>query len=210
MSTPFRRLALAAAFGLTVTAAWAADKEFRPGPADRYPSRQSQNDVTVAVRAYHDPERAATAFGKTDPYKHGVLPVLVVVTNGGKNPVSLAGMKPRFVQGRNEGVEPISGDDLAYFNPKGAQPRQNPSMIPGIPGVTRPKVKRGPLARPEIVERQFKAPVVAPGETASGFFYYHVGRDRDPLSGATIYLSGLRDMTSGQELFYFEISLEEE
>ena len=70
-------------------------------------------------------------------------------------------------------------------------------------------MKKGPLAKPEIVDRQFKAPVVAPGETVSGFFYYFVGTSRDPLVDSTIYMTGLKNMQSNQELFFFEIPLAE-
>jgi hypothetical protein len=187
----------------------AADEVFKPQTADRYPSKQSQADVTIAVRAYHTPERQEAAFDKADPWKYGVLPVLVVITNQGQAPISLANFQARFVQGRGEGVEPTSGDDLVYFNPKGAQPRDKPPFVRNIPGVSRPKVKKGPLAKPEIMDRQFKAPVVAPGETASGFFYYFVGAESDPLKDSTIYMSGLKNMQTSQDLFYFEIPLAE-
>ena len=106
-------------------------------------------------------------------------------------------------------LEPTTGDNLQFFNPKGAQPREKPRYIPNLPGLNRPKAKKGPLAKPEIVDRQFKAPVVAPGETVSGFFYYFVGTDRDPLVGSTIYMSGLKNMQTNQDLFYFEIPLAE-
>ncbi|MCB1021915.1 MAG: hypothetical protein H6509_03630 [Bryobacterales bacterium] len=196
--------------GLAVGAVVAAETSFQAQTADRYPSKQSQAGVTVAVRAYHEPaEREKSAFEKTDPWKYGVLPVLVVITNQGDAPIALQNLQARFVQGRGEGVDPTSGDDLQYFNPNGAQPRQKPSYIPGIPGVNRPKVKKGPLAKQEIIDRQFKAPVVAPGQTASGFFYYFVGRDQDPLKGSTIYMSGLKNMQTGQDLFYFEVPLAE-
>jgi hypothetical protein len=192
-----------------VAGAVAADEMFKPQTADRYPSKQSQAGVTVAVRAYHTPDRQEAAFGKADPWKYGVLPVLVVITNEGEAPISLQNLQARFVQGRSEGLEPTSGDDLQYFNPKGAQPREKPKYIPNIPGMNRPKAKKGPLAKPEIVDRQFKAPIVAPRESASGFFYYFVGTERDPLEGSTIYLSGLKNMQTNQELFYFEIPLSE-
>ncbi len=188
----------------------AAETAFRAEPAERYASKQSQAGVTIAVRAYHQPdERQKSAFDKADPWKFGVMPVLMVVTNQGEAPISLEGVRALFVQGRADGLEATSGDDLQFFNPKGAQPRQKPSYIPGIPGLNRPKTKKGPLAKPEIVDRQFKAPVVAPGETVSGFFYYFVGKSRDPVEDSTLYITGLKNMQTNQELFFFEIPLTE-
>ena len=188
----------------------AAAESFAVQSADSYPAKQSQAGVTVAVRAYHEPaERQKSAFDKADPWKYGVMPVLVVVTNGGDVPIKLDNFQARFVQGRGEGLEATSGDDLQFFNPKGAQPRSKPRYIPSVPGLNRPKVKKGPLAKPEIVDRQFKAPVVAPGETVSGFFYYFVGTERDPLVNSTIYITGLKNMQTNQDLFYFEVPLAE-
>ena len=188
----------------------AADTDFQVQTADKYPAKQSQAGVTIAVRAYHEPAaRQDSAFDKADPWKYGVMPVLVVITNEGDAPIKLDNFQARFVQGRGEGLEATTGDDLQYFNPKGAQPRSKPRYIPNVPGLSRPKVKKGPLAKPEIVDRQFKAPVVAPGETVSGFFYYFVGKDRDPLVDSTIYMTGLQNMQTNQELFFFEIPLAE-
>ena len=45
-----------------------------------------------------------------------------------------------------------------------------------------------------------------PGETVSGFFYFDIGTGHDPLAGA-IYVAGLNNMSTGQDLFYFEIPL---
>ena len=188
----------------------AAESTFQAKPADTYPSKQSQAGVTIAVRAYHEPaERQDSAFDKANPWKYGVMPVLVVITNEGEAAIKLDNFQARFVQGRGEGLEATSGDNLQFFNPKGAQPRSKPRYIPNVPGLNRPKVKKGPLAKPEIVDRQFKAPVVAPGETVSGFFYYFVGTERDPLVDSTIYMTGLRNMQTNQDLFFFEIPLAE-
>jgi hypothetical protein len=182
----------------------AGDEGFQVKPAHEYTARQEQAGVTVAVKLYRSEEEQKEAFGKAQPYKYGFLPLLLVIANDGDHALGLDKLKVRFIDSRGEGLEPIPAEDLTYFNPKGHQPKDRPSYIP-IP-LGRPKVKKGPLAKPEITQREFTAPVVAPKTTVSGFFYYGAGTG--PLTGSAVYVSGIRDMTTGSDLFYFEIPLE--
>ena len=52
------------------------DTKFSPGPASSYPNQQTNDKVTLAAAVYDTEELAHTAFGKLDPNKYGVLPVL--------------------------------------------------------------------------------------------------------------------------------------
>lgn len=195
----------ASVFALSAVALLAAEA-FQVSPADAYTAKQSQADVTLAVKPYHTEALAKEAFGKGEPHKYGILPVLVVITNGGEAPIKIDKIHARYVPARSrEGIESITAQDLFFFNPKGHQPKQR--RIAGV-GITRPKVKKGPLSDPSYSDREFSVPVVLPGETAGGFFYFDVGTDRDPLAGAQIYVAGLNNMTTGQELFYFEVPLD--
>jgi hypothetical protein len=63
--------------------------------------------------------------------------------------------------------------------------------------------RKNPLAAPEITDRAFGAKVIAPGDSASGFFYF----EAKPESGDKLYVNGLRDARSGQDLLYFEFTL---
>ena len=189
---------------LSAVALFAAEG-FHVDPADTYASKQSQAGVTLAVKPYHTEALAKQAFGKGEPHKYGILPVLVVITNGGEAPIKLDKMHARYVPpGSREGIESITAQDLFFFNPKGHAPKQR--RIPGV-GTMGTKVKKGPLSRQEFSEREFAVPVLLPAETAGGFFYFDVGMDRNPLAGASIYVAGLNNMSTGQELFYFEVPL---
>jgi hypothetical protein len=182
-----------------------AAEGFHVDPADTYAAKQSQAGVTLAVKTYHTEALAKEAFGKGEPHKYGILPVLVVITNGGEAPIKLDKMHARFVPASSrEGIESITAQDLFFFNPKGHAPKQR--RIPGI-GSMGPKVKKGPLSQQEFSGREFSVPVLPPGETAGGFFYFDVGLEGDPLAGASIYVAGLDNMSTGQELFYFEVPI---
>src|SRR5579863_7669493 len=72
-------LSIAAALaGKLVTA---DDKRFAPKPASSYPGHQTQNGITIAAVPYTREDEVKAAFGKANPYKYGVLPILLVIQN---------------------------------------------------------------------------------------------------------------------------------
>ena len=198
---------LIAAVSVVFAAVIALPKEsFTTRAADKYPAKQAQADVVVAVKPYRVEKDVKAAFGKAKPYKHGVLPMLVVITNRSEHALGLDALKVRFITADREGLEPIPPEELAYLK-LDTKPKERPPYLPPVPGVWRPGVKKGPLAKPEFDQRAFKAPVVPPKSSVSGFFYYLTGNFPDPVPGSAIYLSGVKDLNTGKELFYFEISL---
>ena len=111
--------------------------------------------------------------------------------NGSDHALSLKDLKVRFITADREGLEPLTEEDLTYFQPS-TKPKERPAYLPPIPGLGGGRLKKGPLAKPEISQRAFKAPIVPPQSSASGFFYYMTGRDPDPVPGGSVYLSGVR------------------
>jgi hypothetical protein len=183
----------------------AADN-FRAGQASDYQNKQSQAGVTLAVKPFHTELLEQEVFDKSKPSKYGMLAVLVVVTNDGDAPIKIEGLHARYVRdGSRVGVDSMSAEDLFFYNPKGHAPKKK--RLPGLGNMTK-KVKKGPLSHPELAEREFSVPVVLPGETASGFFYFNVGLTRDPLDGASLYAAGMTNMSTGNPLFYFEVPLD--
>lgn len=161
-------------------------------------NKQTIAGVTIGVQAYNSETLAKTAFGKVDPYKHGILPLLVVMRNDSKKSVSLSEMVPQYVEGGRDKIEATPAGEVKYTqSPK--RPNMNPGPIPGIKFG-----KKNPLAAEEIEQRAFSAKMLPPGETASGFFYFRTGH----RNGSSFYLTGLKDAASGQELFFFEIAVD--
>src|SRR5438128_542456 len=108
----FKRLALV----LSIAAAFAADKEapFKAAPAASYPNHQTNEGITVGVDPYVSGEKIKTAFGKLDPYAYGVLPVLVVIQNDGKESIRLDRLKVSYVGPGNQRVEATPSRDVRY------------------------------------------------------------------------------------------------
>jgi hypothetical protein len=176
----FKRLALF----MSIAAAFAADKDtgsFKPAPAASFAHKQTNGAVTIGVDAYNSGDKVKTAFGKVDPYEHGLLPVLVVIQNDGNQAIRLDALK------------------VEYNGPDRPKVMNGPM---GKPKVLKPK--KNPLNEWEIEGRAFSAKMLPPGQSASGFFYFQTGL----RAGSTIYLNGLEEAGSGKQLLFFEIPLE--
>jgi hypothetical protein len=171
---------------------------FTPPALDSMNNKQTIEGVTIGVQAYNTESLARTAFGKLNPYQHGILPVLVVMRNDSKKTVRLAEMIPQYVSGGRDKIEAIPAGEVKYTqSPR--RPNMNPGPIPGIKFS-----KKNPLAAEEIELRAFAAKMLPPGESAHGFFYFRTGH----RSQSSFYLTGLQDAASSQELFFFEIPID--
>lgn len=181
---------------ITATAA-TEDKAFQPRPASEY-AHQSSGDVTVGAKPYNNEELTAEAFGKkTDLLRYGVLPVLVVIQNKRQKALDLRDIQVSLVASDGRHAEPVSPEDLPFL----ASHTKPPSVKP-YPPIPLPK-KKNPLNTPELVIRAFAAKMLPPGDSASGFFYF----EARPEAGDKLYLNGIRDARTQEEIFYFEFPL---
>jgi hypothetical protein len=193
----FKRLALF----MSIAAAFAADKEapFRAAPAASYPHHQTNGAITIGADPYASGEKIKAAFGKIDPYQLGVLPVLVVIQNDGKEAIRLNRIKVEYVGPGNQRVEATPAKDVRYLRGP-----DRPAVASGPLGRVAIKSKKNPLDAWEIEGRSFAAQMLPAGQAASGFFYFQTGLQ----TGSTVYVSGLTEAGTGKELFYFEIPLQ--
>ena len=182
-------------FGL---GAYGDEKPFRALAASEY-AHQSTEQVTVGAKAYDSEELTTEAFKKANLLKFGVLPVLVVIENKRGQSLSLQNLEVTLVGSDNRHVTAIGPDEVMFLGTNGKHDPQKKVQLP----VPLPK-KKNPLNAPEIVTRAFLARMLAPGDTASGFFYFEAQREK----GDSLYLNGLRDARSGKEIMYFEFPLE--
>jgi hypothetical protein len=173
-------------------------------PAKTYPAHDQHplEAFTVAVDPYDLAEK--TTIFSVHYSELGFLPIFVVVTNDGNQPVELAGMKAQLVTVNRTKLSPATQEDIAR---RLTRPSASTSRYP-IPFPTK-KVKGG-LSRQaveEIQNAQFVAKAVEPHSSQSGFLFFDVSGISVPLAGANFYLTGVRD-SKGSELMYFEIPLE--
>ena len=195
-----------AAIALSPVAGLAA-KEFvmpQTAPAKSYAAHDEHplESVTVAVEPYDLAEK--TTIFSVHYSEIGFLPIFVVVTNDGNQPIELSGMKAQLVTVNRTKLSPASPEDISR---RLSRPSASTNRYP-IPFPTK-KVKGGlsKQAIDEIQNAQFAAKAVEAHSSQSGFLFFDVSDISVPLAGARFYLTGVRD-AKGNELMYFEIPLE--
>lgn len=188
---------------VSIAAAAGADSDkskFEVRPADSYPHRQVSENVTIAAEPIETDEQAREAFGKTNPYRYGILPVLLVIRNDGPNALRVENMKVSYTLPDHTKVEATPAQDVRFIH--GAQ---QPKGVSGpLGGIKISRAPKNPLAGWEIEGRAFAAKMIPPGQTASGFVYFQVPQ---ASAAAAVYISGLENASTGKELYYFEIPM---
>jgi hypothetical protein len=187
-----------------------AAKEYiapRPNNAKSYPAHDEHpmEKLVVAADPYDTREKSQVFVL---PYQErGLLPVFLIFSNTGEQPVSLVDMKVQLVTARKDKLFPSDRDDLRRRFAQTKNLPTEPSRIP-IPLPRRPI--SGSISREgldEIERAPFQARAVEPGSTQAGFVFFDVSGIDRPLAGAHLYVVGVKD-GAGQELIYFEIPLD--
>jgi hypothetical protein len=172
-------------------------------PAFSYPAHDhhSKENVTVGLDPYDDSEKAKIF---TINYRdHDLLPIMLVITNDGDQPIELSGMNAELVTADRTKLSAASEEDIlrriSHTHASGAR-------VP-VPFPTK-RVKGSVNSKEldEIQSAQFKAKAVEPRSSQAGFLFFDVSDAPNPLAGAHFYLTGVRD-SSGHELMYFEVEL---
>lgn len=170
-----------------------------------YPAHDEHKDeaVTVAVDPYDMPDKAR--IFNTNYADNDLLPVFLVVTNDGNEPVSLNDLKAELVTVNRSKIEAADEEDVfrRLSHPSASATPKYPLPIPR--GKVKPAVNQ--KTRDEVEAAEFNARAVEPHSTQSGFLFFDVSGISNPLAGAHFYLSGLRN-GKGDELMYFEIAME--
>ncbi len=181
-----------------------ADKKnevhFNAGPADSYPSKETNDHVTVAAVPYYTEDLAHSAFGKLNPNQYDVLPILVVIQNDTSQALRLNQLELKYILPDRSRIDPTPAAQVRFAGPGPQRPSivQNPLPIPR-------KNRKSPLDVPEIEGRSFSARMLPPHESASGFFYFQSRY----YPGSRLYLTGINEAASGKDIYYFEIPLQE-
>lgn len=173
--------------------------------AATYPAHDEHKEegVTVAVDPYDMPDKAR--IFNTNYAANDLLPIFLVVTNDGSEPVSMNDLKAELVTVNRSKIEASSQDDVfrRLSHPSATATPKYPLPIPR--GKVTPSVKQ--KTRDEVENAEFNARAVEPHSTQSGFLFFDVSGISNPLAGAHFYLTGLRN-GKGDELMYFEIPME--
>ncbi len=197
--------------GLLLMAAWLAN----PALAADHATPAVQPATSFAAVEVHDNEKVAIAaepydtkqkesIFRVDYLGHGVMPVLLIVTNNGDKPISLRDARILFQTRSGDRIQAAAPEDIERLM---TRKEREGGRIP-MPGPI-PTIKLKPKASNKDIEEDFNqfeyaALVVEAHTTRAGFLFYDVSQLADPLRGSKLHLHKLMD-ANGKELFYFEI-----
>lgn len=178
-------------------------------PAQTYPASYDDPLAKVAVAAdpYDLPDKQKIFHG-IKPSEESLLPILLVITNDNGQPIVLRKMKVELVTVKKDHLLPMTDEDIArrINHPKSVanQPR-SPLPIPGKKTGTKGSITKE--QREEVDEAQFRAMAVEAHSTQDGFLFFDIEGIQDPLAGAHLYVSGIRD-ANGNEVMFFDLPME--
>ncbi len=208
-SKKLERGCAAAGFLLLAAAAAAhADKPRKPpapNPAASYPQHEvhAAEHVTIAVQPGDTKETDPDT--RLDYFHHGYMPLRIIVTNDGDQPVEMDQARILFVAADNSVTNSATEDDLQrrMFTMKQVQP----TRVPLVPIV----IHHAPVDKKIVADMDdfgFPSSTVAPHSTAAGWLFYDV-RDLDEpvLDHAVLELRKIRFGGSNKVLDTFEIPL---
>lgn len=181
--------------------------------------------VPASAMSCHDAHAQEKAAFGADPYDmaqkasifrvdmagHSVLPVLVVFTNDGDEPLTLGNARFELITRDRAKAQPYSMDDLrraltALQAPNSRTQDKIPVPLPGKGNA------HGGVSNREMQELErafFMATKVEPHSSEQGFLFFDVTGLEHPAQGARLYLTGVSDR-KGNELMYFEVPLDRE
>lgn len=206
LAWPYRSISVALLITAGVILVIAKDFS-RPhaNPAVSYPAHDEHKDeaVTIAADPYDMPDKAQ--IFSTNYAANDLLPIFVVITNDGSDPVSLSDLKAELITVNRSKIPASDQDDVLrrLSHPSASATPKYPLPIPR--GKVKPAVNQ--KTRDELEAAAFNARAVEPHSTQSGFLFFDVEGLSNPLAGAHLYLTGLRN-AKGDELMYFEIPME--
>ena len=199
--------AIALAVALSSVGLWAAKEFVMPHAenANSYALKDAhpKEKVTAAIELYNTSPKDQIFVA---PYnQEGIMPVFLVISNDGSQPISIKNMQAELVTGSRAKLLALTTDDIfrrvAHIQGSSTPP---PSVGPIHLGGN--KNKKAQKEYSEILAARFEAEAVEPHTTKSGFLFFDIEGVKQPVDGAHLYLTGIND-AGGSELMYFDIPL---
>ncbi len=190
----------------------AQDNSTRPDPS-KFPAYASYQGVTIAAVPIPDTPAAERIFGpRAAPTRAGFLPVEVIIFNQRSEIIRVKVGRIKIIGFDNqfEQVDPQAVAEGLYPRPEVDRPK--PSRLP-VPWPRKPKVKKDKKraqreeAEAALRSRQLRTALVAPGGYARGYLYFDLRGKSIDLAGSSLYVPGVEEEATGEQLLFFEISL---
>lgn len=161
----------------------------------------AKEQVAIAAEPYDTKEKCK--IFQVDYLAYHFLPVRIIVTNMGDQPISLNDARIFLVDSSGERIEAAEPEDVERrVKPKDSRGTAIP--VGPIKLHTKGKANDGKIEA-DFDQYEYAALAVEPHTTHAGFLFYDIdGLGNNPLHGAKLILRELKN-AQGQQLFYFEI-----
>ena len=192
---------------LLLAALPAAAREHTPPPvrpAESYAAVEvhPEEHVAIAVEPYDTKEKES--IFRVNYLSHGIMPVLLTITNMGNHPISLRDARILFETSSGNLIQAAEPEDVERKMTR-AQRQGQSIPIPGtLPGIHFKRKGDFQKIEDDFNTFEYKSLVVDPHSTQSGFLFYDLSGLSDPLAGAHMYIREIHN-SNGKQLFYFEI-----
>jgi len=176
-------------------------------PAKTYPFHQQQGPITIAADPYETKEKIKTAFDLKELEQMGIVPVHIIISNDGEDPIAISGQAINLLDSNNRSFEALPVDEVvrAIVYKEGPRTSRNPSPLPFPRGSGR----RGDAFEIEtdLTNKSLRDLRVAPKSNSGGFVFFRLPNNQMKLEGHKIYIPEIRNVKTRQSLLFFEIDL---
>lgn len=176
-------------------------------PAKSYPYHQQQGAIVIAADPYETKEKIKTAFDLKELEQMGIVPVHIIISNEGEDPIAISGQDINLLDANNRSFEPLPVDEVVRAVVYKDSPRtsRNPSPLP----FPRSSGRRGDAFEIEtdLTNKSLRDLRVAPKANSGGFVFFRLPNNRMRLGGYKVYIPEIRNLKTRQSLLFFEIEL---
>lgn len=176
-------------------------------PAKSYPFHQQQGAIVIAADPYETKEKIKTAFDLKELEQMGIVPVHIIISNEGEDPIAISGQDINLLDANNRSFEPLPVDEVVRAVVYKDSPRtsRSPSPLP----FPRSSGRRGDAFEIEtdLTNKSVRELRVAPKANSGGFVFFRLPNNRMRLGGYKVYIPEIRNLKTRQSLLFFEIEL---
>ena len=176
-------------------------------PANSYAFHQQQGSITIAADPYETKEKIKTAFDLKELEQMGIVPVHIIISNDGEDPIAISGQDINLLDSNNRSFESLPVDEVVRTVVYKDGPRTSPS--PSRMPFPRGSGRRGDAFEIEtdLTNKSLRELRVAPKTNAAGFVFFRLPNNRMRLGGYKVYIPEIRNLKTRQSLLFFEIDL---
>ncbi|HEY4049536.1 MAG TPA: hypothetical protein VGM27_21950 [Acidobacteriaceae bacterium] len=175
--------------------------------ATSYPAVDVHGAEHVAIAADPYNTREKIALFRVDYLKYDFLPVRIIVTNNSDHPISLADARINFITAAGDKIPTAEIPDVERRIDQIKRPDSGYKLPGPLPRIGNKSATKSKDIEDDFHSFEYSSVAVGPHSTSAGFLFYDLKGIANPLVGAKLNLTTLRD-ANGKELFYFEIPLD--